>query len=102
MGLFNFLFNTDTGVESSTDIDSFAAPMVNCDGTPMIPGSSIDIDGKPFGVCGDDELHTSMSDGTDLMGNNFDDSFSSFDDSSSSFDDSFSSFDDPGSSFDDF
>jgi hypothetical protein len=99
MGLFNFLFNTDTGVESSTNIDTTHA--VNCDGTPMIPDSFIDVEGKPFGVCGDDELHNSISDSTDLMSNSFDESFSGFDDSSSSFDDSFSSFDDSSSAFDD-
>jgi len=98
MGLFNFLFNTDMGVSTSTDI---VTPAINCDGTPMISGSSIDVEGKPFGVCGDDELHNSISDSTDLMSNNFDESFSGFDDSSSSFDDSFSSFDDSSSAFDD-
>ena len=103
MGLFNFLFNTESGVESPTDIGSdAAAPIVNFDGTPMMPGSFIDVEGKPFGVCGEDGLHTSMSDRTDLMINSCDDSFSSFDDTSSSFDDTFGSCDDSSSSFHDF
>ena len=97
MGLFNFLFHTDLGVESATVIDT--APAVNCDGTPMIADSGIDIEGKPFGVCDDHTFDTSI-DGT--LNHGFDDSLSSVDDTSSSFDDSFSSFDDSSSSFDDF
>jgi hypothetical protein len=82
MGLFNFLFNTETVAESTTDFDT--TPAVNCDGTPMIPGSFIDAEGKPFGVCDDHTFDTSID---DTLNHGFDDSFSSFDDSSSSFDD---------------
>jgi hypothetical protein len=87
MGLFNFLFNHETGGDSSPAVDT--TPAVNCDGTPMIPGSNIDIEGNPYGVCDDDSLHSSsMDDSMDKMSNDFDDSFSSFDDdTSSSFDD---------------
>jgi hypothetical protein len=95
MGLFNFLFNHETGGDSSPDIDT--KPAANCDGTPMMPGSNIDIEGNPYGVCSDatmissmDDtmLSSAMDDSMDMMSNDFDDSFSSFDDdTSSSFDD---------------
>ena len=95
MGLFNFLFNHETRGDSSQDIDT--TPVVNCDGTPTMEGSIIDVEGKPLGVCTDDSMVSSsiddtiissMDDSMDLMSNDFDDSFSSFDDdTSSSFDD---------------
>ena len=87
MGLFNFLFNHEMGGDSSPAIDK--TPAVNCNGTPMMPSSNIDIEGKPYGVCTDDSMvSSSMDDSMELMSNDFDDSFSSFeDDTSSSFDD---------------
>jgi hypothetical protein len=86
MGLFNWLFGRSDEPETG--------PIVNCDGTPMMPGTNgtVDVEGKPFGVCDND-----MSQSEDMLSNNWMsdelDSSSSFD----SFDDSF----DSGSSFDD-
>ncbi len=91
MGLFSWFFGSDN-VQTSTD----NTPSVNCDGTPMVQGTYIDVEGKVYGQCDtEDACSTDLFD-SDIIG--IDDSISScsFDDtfSSCSFDDSFSSFDD--------
>ncbi|KGJ92079.1 hypothetical protein [Thalassotalea sp. ND16A] len=87
MGLFNWLFNSG----SSTSTQSSSGPSVNCDGTPMIENSMIDVTGKIYGDCGI----------TDTCSNDMFDTSSSFDCFSST-DDIFSSIDDSFTSFDDF
>jgi hypothetical protein len=87
MGLFSLIF------ESSINEDDSAVkgPSTNCDGTPMISDTHIDIEGKMFGQCslGDistDEMFSITT--ADMFDSPFD---SGFDDSFSSMDDSFTS-----------
>ncbi|WP_394175555.1 hypothetical protein [Thalassotalea litorea] len=98
MGLFNWLFGSDdtTSTLHSSSSNTSTTAIVNCDGTPMIPDSMIDVEGKAYGQCSND-INTTSSIGIDTCTSSFDDSFSS-----SSIDDSFSSFDSSiGSSFSD-
>jgi hypothetical protein len=82
MGLFSWLFESSTEIIESDDI----TPSVNCDGTPMISGTTIDVEGKFYGHCEMDDSITSSC---------FDSSSDSFDSTmDSSFDDSFSSMND--------
>lgn len=80
MGLFSWLF--ESSAESLTSDDS--APSVNCDGTPMIPGSGIDVEGKVYGDMGDSMSSSSLDSSFDSLGSSMDsgidDSFSSMND----------------------
>jgi len=72
--------------------DNFPTPAVNVDGTPMVSGGTIDVEGKPFGVTESPTVDTTSSCIADNITSSSDDSFSSFD---SGFDSCFdSSFDD--------
>jgi hypothetical protein len=84
MGLFSWIF------ESSINEDDSAvnAPSTNCDGTPMVSDTHIDIEGKMFGQCSLEDISTDdmfSSTTTDMFDSPFDtgadDSFSSVDDS---------------------
>lgn len=75
--------------------DNFPTPAVNVDGTPMVSGGVIDVEGKPFGVTecvADDTTSACIAD-------DFTSSSTTIDDSCSSFDSGFDS--DFGTSFDD-
>tara|TARA_R110001583_G_scaffold150811_2_gene302786 strand:- start:2973 stop:3227 length:255 start_codon:yes stop_codon:yes gene_type:complete len=82
MGLLDWFL--DSGTESNSSDD--ANPLVNTDGTPMMPDTMFDVEGKPFGQS---DIDDSMSSG---CFDSFTDSFDSTMDSG--FDDSFSSMDD--------
>lgn len=87
MGLFSWIFeSSENEVESTED-----TPSTNCDGTPMISDTHIDIEGKMFGQCSLEDISTDEMFSittTDMFDSPFD---SGFDDSFSSMDDSFTS-----------
>jgi len=81
MGLLNWLF--ESNVESSELVD--VVPSVNFDGTPMLLGSTIDIESKVYGQCRIDPMSSSYLDSSmdtlaSTMDSYFDDSFSSMND----------------------
>lgn len=70
--------------------ESPTTPAVNVDGTPMINGTYVDAQGKPFGVTNDDSTSHSIQDDLSLntIDSGYDDCFDSGFDSDSSFCDS--------------
>lgn len=56
MRLLNWLFGSDdtTSTVHSSSSNTSSTPIVNCDGTPMIPDSMIDVEGKVYGQCSND------------------------------------------------
>jgi len=87
MGLFSWIFESIINEVESTEDKQYT----NCDGTPMISGTHIDIEGKVFGQCSLEDIVTENffdSTTTDMFDSPFD---TGLDDSFSSVNDSFTS-----------